>query len=111
MAAPTRSEHGVDVYRRQRRANVHTATKAGTHRRPGPAFVARFLFTALRRRLLPPGILAAPPTGIDLREQTGRDPFLLGAALLVLVAVAFLAGWIPARRAMQVDPMMALRYE
>jgi ABC-type antimicrobial peptide transport system permease subunit len=46
-----------------------------------------------------------------LFEVRAHDPFLLGAALLVLLAVAFLAAWIPARRAMHVDPMVALRYE
>jgi len=46
-----------------------------------------------------------------LFEVRAHDPFLLGAALFVLLAVAFFAAWIPARRAMQVDPMIALRYE
>ncbi len=46
-----------------------------------------------------------------LFEVRPHDPFLLGAALLVLIAVAFLAAWIPARKAMRVDPMIALRYE
>jgi predicted permease len=46
-----------------------------------------------------------------LFEVRAHDPFLLGVALLVLLAVAFLAAWIPARRAMRVDPMVALRYE
>jgi putative ABC transport system permease protein len=46
-----------------------------------------------------------------LFEVRVHDPFLLGSALCVLLAVAFLAAWIPARRAMRVDPMVALRYE
>ena len=46
-----------------------------------------------------------------LFEVRPHDPILLTSALLVLLAVAFFAAWIPARRAMRVDPMVALRYE
>jgi predicted permease len=39
------------------------------------------------------------------------DPFTLSAGVLVLLAVALAASWIPARRAAGVEPMEALRHE
>jgi putative ABC transport system permease protein len=46
-----------------------------------------------------------------LFEVRAHDPMLLGAALVILLTMAFLAAWIPARKAARVDPMVALRYE
>jgi putative ABC transport system permease protein len=46
-----------------------------------------------------------------LFQVRAHDPLLLGLSVVVLIAVAFVAAWIPARRAMRVDPLVALRYE
>jgi putative ABC transport system permease protein len=46
-----------------------------------------------------------------LFEVRAHDPWLLGLAVAILLATAFFAAWLPARRAMRVDPIVALRYE
>lgn len=42
---------------------------------------------------------------------TSTDPITIVAAVLVMLVTAALAGFVPARRATKVDPIVALRYE
>jgi predicted permease len=41
----------------------------------------------------------------------GHDPVVFVSAVMLLAAVSFGAGWLPARRASRTQPMMALRYD
>ena len=49
--------------------------------------------------------------GSLLYEIAPLDPRIHGGTVLAMLAVGFLAAYLPARRATRVDPMVALRYE
>lgn len=61
------------------------------------------------------GLLLAVATGrllSGILYQVGAlDPIAFTLAPLVLAAAAFLATWLPARRATRINPMVALRTE
>jgi predicted permease len=61
------------------------------------------------------GIAAALGLGRAARSMLfqleGQDPASMAMAVVLLACVALAAGFIPARRAAQVDPMHALRYD
>ncbi|HKM89810.1 MAG TPA: ABC transporter permease [Candidatus Acidoferrales bacterium] len=60
---------------------------------------------------VPSALLAARLLGHMLFGVSASDPATLAAVAFALVAAAVLAGYVPVRRAMQVDPLEALRHE
>jgi predicted permease len=60
---------------------------------------------------LPAAVASGKLIGSLLYGLAPADPMALISATILMFAVSALAGIIPARRAMRVDPMVALRYE
>ena len=57
------------------------------------------------------GILASRVLALVVYQATSRDPLVLAGVVLAMSLLGLLATWIPARRALSVDPMILLREE
>lgn len=60
---------------------------------------------------LPAALIATRWVSVQLFEVKPADPVAIVGACALMLAVASLAGFLPARKASRVDPMIALRYE
>lgn len=57
------------------------------------------------------GILASRLLAVIVYQATPRDPLVLTGAVLAMALLGLLATWIPARRALALDPLILLREE
>jgi predicted permease len=57
------------------------------------------------------GILASRVLAFIVYQATPRDPLILAGVVLIMLLLGLLATWIPARRALSVDPLTLLREE
>ena len=57
------------------------------------------------------GILASRVLALVVYEATSRDPLILAGAVLAMLLFGLLAAWVPAQRALAIDPMILLREE
>jgi predicted permease len=57
------------------------------------------------------GILATKVLAFIVYQATPRDPLVLAGVVLAMALLGLVATWIPAQRAISVDPMMLLREE
>ena len=57
------------------------------------------------------GILASRVLAHIVYQATPRDPLVLAAVVLAMATLGLIATWIPARRALSVDPVILLRQE
>jgi ABC-type antimicrobial peptide transport system permease subunit len=44
-------------------------------------------------------------------QATPKDPMVLGGVVAAMLLIGLMAAWIPARRALAVDPLILLREE
>jgi ABC-type antimicrobial peptide transport system permease subunit len=57
------------------------------------------------------GMLASRVLALIVYQATPRDPLVLAGVVLTMLLLGLLATWIPAQRALSIDPLRLLREE
>jgi ABC-type antimicrobial peptide transport system permease subunit len=57
------------------------------------------------------GLLATKVLSYIVYQAGPKDPLVLGGVVLTMLALGLIAAWIPAQRALTVDPVILLREE
>jgi len=100
------------VAQRSREIGIRMALGA-----PGTSVLKMVVASGLRLALFGVGIGIAGAFAVTqalrkaLYQVSATDPLTFGAVALLLLAIAVLASWAPARRATRVDPIVSLRAE
>jgi putative ABC transport system permease protein len=100
------------VSARTREFAVRMTIGADRYQIAGPILRESLVLTLIGLAIsLPSALLLGRLVESQLYGVTANDPGTLAAAAGILILVTLLSAYLPARRAMSVDPMLALRYE
>jgi ABC-type antimicrobial peptide transport system permease subunit len=100
------------VSRRLRELGIRIALGAGRREVLGAALGRAFRLLAFGSAAgLLLGLAATKVLSFIVYQATPRDPVVLGGVVLFMLLVGISATWIPARRALAVDPLILLRDE
>ena len=100
------------VSKRMREIGIRVALGAGQKRVLAAALGRAFRLLAIGSMAgLVLGLLATKVLSSIVYQATPKDPLVLGGVVLTMMALGLVAAWIPAQRALAVDPMILLRDE
>jgi putative ABC transport system permease protein len=107
--------YGVIAYAVERRIQeIGIRVALGASRKDVLILVCKHAFAPILIGIVigvPIALLAQRAIASELYGVKATDPTTFSVVALLMVMVAAFACWVPARRALRVDPMVALRYE
>jgi predicted permease len=100
------------VSKRMRELGIRVALGAGQGQVLRASLGRAFRLLAIGSALgLALGVLATRVLSCIVYQATPKDPLVLGGVCLTMMLLGMIAAWIPARRALAVDPLVLLREE